>query len=163
MFDDFVRREVAFPAVKAARTKFAAIGAADLRGDAERVAVARLAVKRGIGGNQNAFDERAVGQFPEKFLRDVARALFADEFKCLQGIIFRQLRAQFFRQVRHRVPARDALDVKPFEQLGDTINRLLPKFELGFEFLAGQGFDVSRHVKNLDGAGRETKRVVWLN
>ena len=80
LFDDFVRRQVAFPAVESARAEFAAVGAADLRGDAERVAVARLAVERGIGGNQNAFDERMVVQPPEKFLRGVVRALLADEF-----------------------------------------------------------------------------------
>ena len=81
--------EIAFPAVEAAGAKFAAVGAADLRGNAERVAVAGLAVKRGIGGNQNTFDERAVGQLPEKFLRGVARALLADKFERLQRIIFR--------------------------------------------------------------------------
>jgi hypothetical protein len=93
-------------------------------------------------------------------LRDVARTLLADEFERLEGIIFRQLRAQCFRQIRHRAPARGPPDVKPFEQLRDAINGLLPGFELGFEFFTGQGFDIGRHAKKLDGAGPETKRVV---
>ena len=80
--------EIAFPAVEAAGAEFAAVGAADLRGDAERVPVAVVAVKRGVGGNQNAFDERMVGEPPEKFLRGVLRALFADEFQRGEGEFF---------------------------------------------------------------------------
>ena len=81
LFNNFIRREVAFPAVQSAGAEFAAVGAADLRGDAERVAVAGLAIKRGICGNQNAFDERMIVQSPEKFLRGVVRTLLADEFE----------------------------------------------------------------------------------
>src|ERR1035437_4578922 len=81
LFDDFARFEIALPAVEAARAEFTTISTADLRGDAERVPVAGLAVKRRTGRNQDAFDELAVGEFPEKFLRCVVRTLFADEFK----------------------------------------------------------------------------------
>ena len=37
LLDDFVRGEIAFPAVKAAGAKFAAVGAANLGGNAERM------------------------------------------------------------------------------------------------------------------------------
>ena len=57
LLDDFVRRQIAFPAVEAAGAEFAAVGAADLGGNAERVPVAGVAVKRRVGRNQNAFDE----------------------------------------------------------------------------------------------------------
>ena len=56
LLDDFVGRQIAFPALKAAGAEFAAVGAADLGGDAERMTVARFAIERGIGRNQNAFD-----------------------------------------------------------------------------------------------------------
>ena len=39
----------------------------------------------------------------------------------------------------------DAAGIKPFEQLSDAINRFVPAFELRLQFVAGQGFDVSRH------------------
>ena len=159
LLDDFVRREIAFPAVKAARAKFAAVGAADLGGDAERMAVAGVAVKRGIGGDQNAFDERMVVQPPEKFLRGVVCALFADEFERLERKVFLQFFAERLGQVRHRFPARDAMDIKPFEQLGHAILGLFPGGELRFQFLARQRFDVRQHARNLTGAGRETKTL----
>ena len=120
--------------------------------------VARLTVKRGIGRNQNAFDECAIRQFPEKFLGDVARTLLGHQFQRLERIIFLELRAQFFRQIRHRVPARDVADIEPFEQLRHAINGLLPGFELGFEFVAGQRFDVSQHADRLNRDEDETKR-----
>ena len=74
-------RRLRFQPVEPAGAEFAAVGAADLRGDAERVAVARLAVERRVRRDQHAFDERMVAQPPEEFLRGVARALFANQFE----------------------------------------------------------------------------------
>ncbi len=153
-----MRREIAFPAFQPAGAKFASVSAADLRGNAKRMAVTRLAVKRRVGGNQHAFDECAIGQFPEKFLRGVARALFADEFERLQRKTFAQLFAQCFRQIRHRVPAGGAAGVKPVEQLGDAIGRLVPRLERGFQIFARQRFDVrQQHRLNLNRAAEESK------
>ena len=162
LLHNFVRRQVAFPAVEAAGAEFAAVGAADLGGNAERVAVARVAVKRRIGGNQNAFDERMVVQPPEEFLRGHrARPACGRVPSVWSEKSFVELFAQRLGQIRHRLPGRDAADVKPFEQLRDAINRLIPGCELGFQFLARQGFDVGQHVRNLTGASRETKRVIF--
>jgi len=133
------------------------------------MAVARVAVKRGIGRNQNAFDERMVVQPPEKFLRGVAstlrsiaaedgRALFADEFECLK----RKVSFNFSRSGLGRfviVPARDAMDIKAIRATGHAILGLLPGGELRFQFLARQRFDVLQHPRNLTGAGRETKTL----
>ena len=157
LLDDFIRREVAFPAVKPAGAEFAAVGAADLGGNAERVAVAGLAVKRGIGGNQHAFDERMVVQPPEKFLRGVARALLCGR---VPAYAVKSASAQFFpqrfRQICHRLPVRRAAGVKPFEQLRDAVSRLVPLLELRLQFFAGHGFDVSPHFFRLNGSGRNT-------
>ena len=49
LLDDLADLEVARPAVKPARAELAAVGAADLAGNAERPPVARLAVERGRG------------------------------------------------------------------------------------------------------------------
>ena len=170
LLHNFVRRQVAFPAFEAAGAEFAAVGAADLGGNAERMAVARVAVKRGIGGYQNAFDERMVVKPPEKFLGGIAFtsvphcgttedgcALFADEFERLERKVFLQFFAERLGQVRHRFPARDVMDIKPFEQLGHAILGLLPGGEQRFQFLARQRFDVLQHPRNLTGAGQETK------
>ena len=158
LFDDFIGRQVAFPAVEAARAKFAAISAADLGGNAERVTVAGVAVKRGVGGDQNAFDERMVVKPPEEFLRGVMCALLADEFQGVEQKILAEFFAQGLGQVGHRIPGCDAMDVKPFEQLRDAINRLFPRFKPGFQFIAGQGFDISQHVRNLNGGRWKTKQ-----
>ena len=54
---DFAGRKVARKAVEPARAKLAAIRAADLRADAERAAVARLAVERRRRGDEDGLDE----------------------------------------------------------------------------------------------------------
>ena len=85
LVDDFLRAQMAFPAVQTAGAKLAAVGAADLGGNAQGVAVARLAVKGGAGGDEDAFNERAVGQPPEEFLGGVARALTPRQFEARPG------------------------------------------------------------------------------
>ena len=75
---------------------------------------------------------------PEKFLRGVPRALFADEFERLERKVFLQSFAKRLGQVFHRLPICDAMDIKPFEQLGRAILGLFPGGELRFQFLARQ-------------------------
>ena len=157
LLDDFVRFEVALPTVKAAGAEFATVGAADLRGKAERVSVTGFAVKRGIGRNQDGFYELTVGQPPEEFLRGVGCALFADESQRRERKVFAQLFAKGFWQVAHRVPTGGAAGVKPVQQLRHAVGRFVPRLELAFQFLARQGFDVRQHGGKLNGHGRKTK------
>ena len=65
---------------QSAGAKFTAVCANDLGGNAERVTITRLALKRGIRWDENAFDQCLIRQAPEKFLRGVARTLCADKF-----------------------------------------------------------------------------------
>ena len=120
LLHNFIRRKIAFPTFQAARAKFAAVGAADLRRNTQRVPVAGFAVKRGIGGNQNTFDERMIGQSPEKFLRGVLRALLAGEFESLKRKFSAQHFAQCLRQIGHRVPTRHALAHKASPAIART-------------------------------------------
>ena len=96
---------------------------------------------------------------PEKFLRGVPCALFAEEFECLERKVLLQFFAERLGQVCHRFPARDAMDIKPFEQLSHAILGLFPGGELRFQFLARQRFDVLQHPRNLTGGGRKTKTL----
>src|SRR6185369_2022166 len=68
LLDDFVHAQVAFKAIETACTKLAAIGAADLGGDTERMPVAGLAIQGRVGRDEHAFDQRAIGEFPEELL-----------------------------------------------------------------------------------------------
>ena len=144
LFHDLVDVEVAFPAIEAAGAEFAAVGAADLGGNAQGMAVAGLAVEGGVGGDENAFDEGAVREFPEKFLGGVMRALFAGELQGLERIFGAQLLPQTFGEIGHGVPGGDAAEVEPVEQLGGAVDGFVPSFELGFEGFAGQGFDIGQ-------------------
>ena len=109
------------------------------------MAVARLAVEARIGGNEDAFDERAVTQFPEKFLRAVARALGADQFERLERVMFLELLAQRFGQVAHRVPRGRARYVEPMQQLIHPIGGLAPGGELLGQLFTGERFDVGHY------------------
>ena len=71
LLHDLARLEVAGEAVQPARAKFAAVGAADLGGDADRAPVGGLAVERGRGGNEDRLDEIAIRQ-PERNFRVVS-------------------------------------------------------------------------------------------
>src|ERR1019366_7419015 len=53
---DFFDLKVPFPAFEPAGAEFAAVGAADLGGNAQRVAVARLAVERRVCRDEDALD-----------------------------------------------------------------------------------------------------------
>ena len=74
---DFVRMQVSLPAVESAGAEPASVRAADLRGDAERVAVAAVAVEGWIGGNEDAFDQ-APSPSRHRNLRVVSR----DPWRC---------------------------------------------------------------------------------
>ena len=128
LLDDFLDAQVAFPAFEAAGAEFAAVGAADLGGDAKRVAVARLAVERRVGRDEHAFDQRMVAQPPEKLLRRVARRLVAGPIPArAASSVLQSCSRKRLGQVRHRVPTGHAMDVKPFQQLRNTVGRLAPR------------------------------------
>ena len=88
-----------------------------------------------------------ISELPEKFLCGVAGAVLAEELQRAERVIVPEFFAQQLGQIRHRLPIGHALDVEPVHELLHTIDGLLPRSELGFEFFAGQGFDVGRHGK----------------
>ena len=75
LLDDFVRCQMAFPAVEAAGAEFTAIGATYLGGNAQRMPVTGVTVERRIGWNENTFDQRMIAQTPEEFPRGIVGAL----------------------------------------------------------------------------------------
>ena len=79
LLHDLAGVEIARPAVEPARAKLAAVGAADLGGDADRPAIRAFAVKRRRGGDQHRLDQVPVAQAEEKFLRRVFRAEHAHD------------------------------------------------------------------------------------
>src|SRR2546427_11289659 len=79
LIDDFLDSEVSLPAFQSAGAKFAPVGATHLGRNAERVAIAGVAVKRRIGGDKDAFNQRTVLQPPKKYLRCVPRTLLTDQ------------------------------------------------------------------------------------
>ena len=101
--------------------------------------VAGLAVEGGIGGNEDAFDQRTVSQPPEKLLRGIARSLFSHQFDSRQRVMLLQHFAQGPRQIRHLFPTFRAVRVEPFQQLLDAVGRLAPGLELRFQFLGQCG------------------------
>ena len=118
MLDDLARPQVARPAVEAARAEFAAVSAADLRGNAERAAVAGLAVERGRGGDEHGLDELAVAEPKEEFLGRIVRAEPPHRSSMeLQAEPFAERRAQRGGQVGHRLESLRPLAVNPIEQL----------------------------------------------
>ena len=108
------------------------------------MAVAGLAVEGGVGGDEDAFDEGAVREFPEEFLGGVMGALLAGEFQGLEGLFGAQFLPEGCGEVGHGDPGGDAAEVKPVEQLGGAVHGFVPGFELGFEGFAGQGFDIGQ-------------------
>src|SRR5439155_17938928 len=87
LVNNFFGCQVAFEAGQTTGAEFAAIGAADLRRDTKCVPIARFAVESRAGGNENALDQRMVGQSPKELLRRVARALFPNQFEGMQRIM----------------------------------------------------------------------------
>src|SRR5207248_1104565 len=81
LFDDFIRAQITLPALQPAGAELTAIGAADLRGDTKRVAVAGFAIERGIGRDEDALNEGMITQSPEKFLRGIVSALFENQLQ----------------------------------------------------------------------------------
>src|ERR1035437_10444024 len=144
-----VNTQVPLPAFEPAGAEFAAVGAADLGGDAERVTVARFAVERRVRRDEHAFDQRLVAQPPQELLRGVARPLFADELKRAQLVMRLQLRAQGLGQIRHRLPGSDAMRVEPLEHLRDSIGRLAPGPELDLQLFGGLRLYIRQHLKRL--------------
>ena len=89
-------------------------------------------VRRFTGGQPAS----ATGRFA------LARALLAEQFQGAEGVGFLEFIAQRPGQIGHCVPTRDAMHVKPGQELVDAVGRLFPRFELGFQFFAHQRLDV---------------------
>src|SRR5439155_703942 len=149
LIDNLLDRQVALPAFQAARAKPAAVGAAHLRRNTEGVAIAGVAVKRRIGGNEHAFNQRAVLQPPKKLLGGVPRTLLADQGKGMQRIMLTEFIPQALRQAGHRLPTRGVMPIYPFQQLVRAIGRLAPLPQPGDQFLARQRFDVANHATSV--------------
>ena len=113
LLDDFLCAEIAFPPGESAGAEFTTVGAADLRGDTQGVAVTGFAVEGRTGRDEDALDQRMVAQTPEKFLRAIARTLFADQLQRVERVMFPQQIAQSFGQACHRVPIRNPVDIEP--------------------------------------------------
>src|SRR5437868_5409729 len=108
------------------------------------MAVARLAVESGIGGNEHALDQRMIFETPKKFLGGIGRALFANQFETLQRKVLAELFAQGFGDIGHLAPIQSAADVEPVQELIEAIGWLAPSLEKGLEVVKGLRFDV-RH------------------
>ena len=145
LLDNLMDFEVAFPAIQPARAELAAVSAAHLRADTERVPVTRLAIQRGIGRNQHAFDQSMVTQPPKEFAGAIGRALLAHELQGFQAIAGLQLLPKRLGKIGHRVPTRHAVHIQPFQELSDTIARVVPFSETGPQLFVGLRFDIRRH------------------
>jgi hypothetical protein len=145
LFDNFFAAKISFPALRTARAELAAVSAADLRGNAQCVAIADLAVERRVRGNEDAFDKGMVREAPKKFLGGVAGTLLANQFQRLQRVMAPQFFPQRLGQIRHRLPTRHAMNVKPFQNLRDAVSRFAPRFKLRFQFFFGLRFDIEGH------------------
>ena len=97
---DFRGVEVAGESGEAGGAEFAAVGAADLGGDAERAAVGLLAVERRVGRDEHAFDVAAVVQAEEELAGGVGGALGG---ACVRARSRRKVAASFSRSAAGRL------------------------------------------------------------
>jgi len=123
--DDFAGGEVALEALESAGAELAAVGAADLGGDAEGEAVGALAEHVERGGDEDAFDVVAGAQVPEEFARGVVRALEAREGEGGEVVLRFQVRAERGGQVGHLREGGGALGVEPFGELLAAVGPLV--------------------------------------
>ena len=133
LLDDFFGAEVAFPSIEAAGAEFATVGAADLRRSAQGLAVAGLAVEGRTGRDEHALDQRVVSQAPEKFLSGIPRTLLAHQLQRVERVMIPKQIAQGFRQIGHRVPIRNPVDIEPLQQLRDAVGGLAPGLKPGLQ------------------------------
>src|SRR5439155_23908410 len=121
--------QVALPAFQSAGAEFAAVGATYLGRNTERVAIAGVAVKSRVGGNEHAFNQCAILQSPKKLLCRVTRTLLADGLERLMCVVLLEFSLQTLRQIGHCLPMRLMTDIEPFQDLVGTIARLAPVFQ----------------------------------
>jgi hypothetical protein len=116
--DDLRSVQIAHQPLRAGVAERAIQRAADLRGNAERAAVAF--------GNVNRFDVvrlfsgRVGGKANEPLARAVGRYLFDHDFGAIEREHFAKLGAQSFRDIRHRVEVACAAEVNPVPELRDA-------------------------------------------
>jgi hypothetical protein len=113
------------------------------------MSVAALAKERRIGGDEHAFHQGAVAQAPEKFLRRILCALFADQLDRLQGELFREFLAQCPGQVAHGLPGHRPPCMQPVEHLVHPVGGLVPRLQQREQVVAGGFTDVRQHARRL--------------
>ena len=152
---DFGRGEVAFPSVETGGAEAAAIGASDLGGDTEGVTVGTVAVKGGIGGDQDAFNECTVLEAPQELLGGVGGALFADQFEEAKGPGFGEAGAEGLGQIGHFVPGDGAPGPEPMKELIHPVDGFGPFGETGDQGVAGFLSDIRQHAGDVMESGVE--------
>src|SRR5207253_4598905 len=103
---------------------FTAVGATDLSRDANRATIRGRSIKRGRCRDQDRFDEIVVAQLKKKFPRCVFGSENANNSDFAEAEIVREFGAQSLRQIRHFGERRDALPVKPIDNLTGAIRWL---------------------------------------
>ena len=109
-----------------------------MRGNAERVAVARLAVEGRVRGYEDAFDQSMVAQAPKEFPGGVAGALQCDQLERVHRVALRQALAQFLGEIGHGIPTTHTIRIKPVQQLAQAVVRLAPLFQARRNLIAVQ-------------------------
>ena len=85
-----------------------------------------------------------IGEPPEKFLRGVSRALFADEFQRAERVFVPEFSRSTWADLSSPPnPSHAGRRASP--SIASRDRRAVPRGELGFQFLPGLRFDVSRH------------------
>src|SRR5262245_50477637 len=104
LLDDFMRLQVAFPALQPARAEFATVSAPDLSGDTQRMAIAWLTVQGRVCRDEHTLDQGMIRQTPEELLSRVASPLFSNQFESLERKCLLQPGAQRLGKIRHGAP-----------------------------------------------------------
>lgn len=158
--DDFIRGEVTFPAVQSAGAESAAVGATDLGGDADGVAIGAIAVEGGIGGDEDTFDEGAIGEAPEELTGGIGGALQAGEGGKAELEGFGQALAEGFGEIGHLVPAVGGARIQPLEELIEAPGGLMPILESLGELIAVQAADGRQGNRVHAGSVAKARRMV---
>ena len=115
--DDLAGREVAFPPFQTAGAKFAAVGAADLGGEAEGEAVGAFAEEIDRSRDKDALDVIARAKFPEEFSGCVGGALELRQLERGEVVAGFQVLAKCSGKIGHLGDRGGALLEKPFRNL----------------------------------------------
>src|SRR5438270_7170937 len=117
LIDNLVRRQIATESFKAARAKFTAVSAPDLRRNTDRSPIRARSIKRWRRRNQDRLNQAAVRQSKQEFASRVARAEHAHDVDLAKSEFLTEPISEFARQVAHLVERLDALWVEPVRDL----------------------------------------------